>query len=485
MSRYDSFLSLCLAQADLSPLHYRHGAIIVKGGKVIGQGFNCYRPGFDGGALKSGALPSSSLDGLAIAELKQRLNSKPKCKSKLQNQPDESTFTPFESMGCGHNANVALSMHSEMMAIRSALSLSSGIQASQTSARSAKCFQKPCFKLPGDSKKRKARARGLKAYAKAICEEAEAAAGTGNSFAGKPSLQESPFEAGSSQPGGGSRNVKGNENVAANTWKSVNKKSANKKSSDSYQYGHQYEGHYHHKTYYPHKHGSGPPKFSKVKTVKSISTPTPDQQLCSSDDDFINMQKTKSRPTKKVSIPPRPQQILVTKNKSTSKPNLAARTKDSRLNGSDLYVARLGASNKTPLLKPKVRPSVNPPPLSSPPKSEPSSLYDELSFRSRSAAPSSSSSIPKPEAEPRPEIRASRPCYRCVSAMHAVGIKRVFWTTQGGEWEGAKVRDLVDALEVGAEGDGNEGEGVGTGQESKGVFVTKHEVLMLKRMMGL
>lgn len=64
--------------------------------------------------------------------------------------------------------------------------------------------------------------------------------------------------------------------------------------------------------------------------------------------------------------------------------------------------------------------------------------------------------------------------------MHAVGIKRVFWTTQDGLWEGAKVRDLVEALEVGVEGEG----GVGTGQESKGVFVTKHEVLMLKRTMA-
>lgn len=53
---------------------------------------------------------------------------------------------------------------------------------------------------------------------------------------------------------------------------------------------------------------------------------------------------------------------------------------------------------------------------------------------------------------------------RCVSAMHAVGIQRVFWTTtQDGEWEGATVRDMVDAPEVG-------GGRVGTGQESKGGF---------------
>ncbi|KAK0104687.1 hypothetical protein ONS95_004961 [Cadophora gregata] len=69
--------------------------------------------------------------------------------------------------------------------------------------------------------------------------------------------------------------------------------------------------------------------------------------------------------------------------------------------------------------------------------------------------------------------------------MHAVGIKRVFWTTQNGNWEMAKVRDLVDALESGIGADGNsDGDGLGIGQESKGVFVTKHEVLMLKRTMG-
>jgi hypothetical protein len=200
--RNDTYLSLCLAQAELSPLHYRHGSIIVRGGKVIGQGFNCYRRGFDGGALKSGTLPSSSLDGPAIAELKQRLKSKPKpkYKSKLENQQDEGAFTPFGSMGCGHNSNAPLSMHSEMMAIRSALSLSSGTHASQTSARSSKCFQKPCFTLPGDSKKRKLRAKALKAYAQAVCFEAEAAS-TGKAYGGKFSIQKQGFEPGASQPG--------------------------------------------------------------------------------------------------------------------------------------------------------------------------------------------------------------------------------------------------------------------------------------------
>ena len=65
--------------------------------------------------------------------------------------------------------------------------------------------------------------------------------------------------------------------------------------------------------------------------------------------------------------------------------------------------------------------------------------------------------------------------------MHSAGIKRVFWTNAKGEWEGAKVQQLVDALESG-------GVGVGNGNGDKGkvssLFVTKHEVLMLKRRMG-
>ena len=59
--------------------------------------------------------------------------------------------------------------------------------------------------------------------------------------------------------------------------------------------------------------------------------------------------------------------------------------------------------------------------------------------------------------------------------MHSAGIKRVFWTDAKGEWEGAKVQQLVDALET--SGDGDEG-------KVSSLFVTKHEVLMLKRTMG-
>jgi hypothetical protein len=74
--------------------------------------------------------------------------------------------------------------------------------------------------------------------------------------------------------------------------------------------------------------------------------------------------------------------------------------------------------------------------------------------------------------------------------MHAIGIKRVFWTIASGEWEGAKVRDLIDTLEVNGSDDCCGGKGGGRSKDHNetkktlGAFVTKHEVLMLRRVMG-
>jgi hypothetical protein len=63
--------------------------------------------------------------------------------------------------------------------------------------------------------------------------------------------------------------------------------------------------------------------------------------------------------------------------------------------------------------------------------------------------------------------------------MASVGIKRVFWTDASGHWESAKVRDLVDALEnLGLE------KASSASAMLENVFVTKHEVLMIRRMMG-
>ena len=174
------------------------------------------------------------------------------------------------------------------------------------------------------------------------------------------------------------------------------------------------------------------------------------------------------------------------------------RKKHPRLAGADRYVTRLGWNeNNITQPNPKktfMKPSAGDvaPPSSS--KSEPEapslpsspsstctlgntgSLYDEL----RNSAPNNNPPIPeKAPTIPREAINASRPCYSCVSYIYAVGIKRVFWTNDDGEWEGCKVAKCIDALDGEADG-----AGFGGGPMGNGVFVTKHEVLMMRRKMG-
>lgn len=155
----DLYLNLCLEQAALSPLNYRHGCVVVKGGKVIGQGYNDHRPGYDGGSvLKTGAL------------------SKTACPMEVHKpgEPDppmsKNSCRPIESLaalrGGGHHANSRLSMHSEMMAVNSALTSSNTLAASTVS------HLKPCFKLPGDTKRKRAlRRENISAYVQSICLE--------------------------------------------------------------------------------------------------------------------------------------------------------------------------------------------------------------------------------------------------------------------------------------------------------------------------
>jgi hypothetical protein len=168
--------------------------------------------------------------------------------------------------------------------------------------------------------------------------------------------------------------------------------------------------------------------------------------------------------------------------KITRKASVAARTKDLRLKGADLYVARLGSececkhiiSPPLDLLDPSLSANLPKPPAPVATRS----LHDEL-LHSTPSRPPPTIKVTSPPAAP--QVRASHPCYRCVTHMYAVGIKRVFWTNAQGEWDVAKVRDLMDALETSGSGSGDSS---GDGGRNLGVFVTKHEVLMLKRVMG-
>lgn len=169
----------------------------------------------------------------------------------------------------------------------------------------------------------------------------------------------------------------------------------------------------------------------------------------------------------------------------TSKASIATRTKDSRLCGADLYVARLGPSRKQEIVKvdfenTSVSEDAVTDSQSSPRSSSLSgSLHEELScccFRSASPIVANISKDPKAP----PEIRSSRPCYRCITYIHSVGIKRVFWTNDAGGWDNAKVRDLVDGFEGRASGGKTRQEQI----SNMGAFVTKHEVLMMLRSSG-
>lgn len=107
------------------------------------------------------------------------------------------------------------------------------------------------------------------------------------------------------------------------------------------------------------------------------------------------------------------------------------------------------------------------------------SLHDELTYKTAAVAVATDD-VQDEVLSGRSNAAASKPCYRCVNFMHNVGIKRVFWTNDEGEWEGAKIRDLADQLEgIGCQ-DTSESED----ESGSGVYVTKHEVLMLRRLFG-
>lgn len=153
------------------------------------------------------------------------------------------------------------------------------------------------------------------------------------------------------------------------------------------------------------------------------------------------------------------------------------RTRHPRLNGADLYVARFGSRPSSSPTNCCVPPSTASSITATEPKLESGSLHDELLNPHPRTTESPGS--PPPASAKMPSVHESRPCYRCISYMNSVGIRRVFWTNDAGKWEGAKVRDLVDALDNLCFGEpGNDTAAL------KSIFVTKHEVLMLRRTMG-
>jgi deoxycytidylate deaminase len=159
--------------------------------------------------------------------------------------------------------------------------------------------------------------------------------------------------------------------------------------------------------------------------------------------------------------------------------SIRSRTKLPRLHGADLYVARLGwkvqgSSNQSVACCMDGEEGAEEEP---PPHIYTGSLHEELLNPHNHTTSTAKTPINAKEKEP--SVLSSRPCYRCISYMLSAGIKRVFWTTGSGTWESAKVRDLVDALDnLGLE------QPLEAAATLSNIFVTKHEVLMLRRTMG-
>lgn len=166
-----------------------------------------------------------------------------------------------------------------------------------------------------------------------------------------------------------------------------------------------------------------------------------------------------------------------------SAPGVKDRMKHPKLVGADVYVVRLTHPSHPPTSRKASR--RQDPPQDTCVEDDQSdtcstnsvtgSLHDELTCKGKGKGPESPNPVPEDTGNKTRVVTESRPCYRCVSYMHSVGIKRVFWTTSEGEWEGAKIRNLVDQLE-GAMANTDPALGLP-------MFVTKHEVLLMRRLM--
>ncbi|KXT12514.1 hypothetical protein AC579_10356 [Pseudocercospora musae] len=539
----DNYLSACLAEAAKSPLHYRHGAIVVRGGKVIGQGHNDYRPGFNGGALKHGRIAKAgAFDGDAIADLKKKLKGKQKLQPPNQQQQKSSTFTPFEkktSVGGGPSVNQPLSMHSEMMAIYSALNASSTLSSSTFSR------EKPCFKLPR-SDKRKARLRRdvLLAYVIAVFKSAVLKLPHLNQVALNQLLdyhnKEYDNDNKIARQYHTERSTALHEEEKASTVFHNKKQSQNhhhvklnekkkngKKNEKQYLQQHQYQYQY------------GQYKYESARTITGKALPRKHDEVTLNeyeDNDLTtSMTGNDNFSTSSGSAPDRsdkrkkdykssgkmrsanptvdhdasPDQPMLLLTGRAGKHDVIRRQQHSRLRGADVYVTRLGWSGKPKYRPAKVKKSLSTSDSQdtvsnagdssttdidaladstsslsnlsvSSSHSGTGSLHDELVNREPSPSPAAVSAAHEDDCFDSSKIAASRPCYRCITFMHQVGISRVFWTNDAGQWEGGKVAALVAAMDAGMSSNAT-GKG---GPIGNGVFVTKHEVLMLRRMMG-
>ncbi|USP73796.1 putative isomerase YbhE [Curvularia clavata] len=362
----DTYLDHCLTLAENSRLRNKHGAIIVHGGKVIGEGYNAWRAGFDGGGtVKTGHLSVRSSNGQSATASKSKL------KHKLSDPEQSSkTFTPVGKMVDSFE-DMPLSMHSEMMAVDSALSGSKSLAVSS---------RNPRFKTLGNPKQTLQLRQKVQSYVAAA----------------------------SSHP-------------------------------------------------HAQKHHADEKNLSRHKlSNKSLSRTSMTGTGVNADDLSLTASQTKTTSNRSRALPSTTAPITTPKGQTQqSVRDVRNRTREPRLNGADLYVARLGwkscCEDTEPEPEPEQKTESEPAPSSSsfpspPPASQPRSLYDELTNPGgRTPIPADEENPPQKK-ERVPRALASRPCYQCILYMADAGIKRVFWTDAAGKWHKSMVRDLIDEM---------------------------------------
>ncbi|KAL8994626.1 MAG: hypothetical protein Q9169_005448 [Polycauliona sp. 2 TL-2023] len=456
MSRNDTYLSLCLEQASLSSLHYRHGCIIVRGGKIIGKGYNDYRSGFNGGAQSTGKF------GLHGPKQKN-----PQCSG--TKKKSAGSYVAFDSqdhaIGTGGVAKARLAPPS---GCKNRVSNYRVVLNDSLVYSTSKLTPTPSIRPPGTRPVPRWSTVSGRMFNRLDLEPTRPY-NVQHEQAGYYNVEEEE-ERKEKKKIVEKRNYPGNNNVhhhaqinylefqRANAQKALRRLPSDddEKHRRQYLYGTSNVNQYHHHHHSHHQKSTHPQSQQRHKASALVV----------------------------------PQNRIVTKSHQ-----VAERMKDSRLKGADLYVARLGKtiSSKHYDCGCQYEPSTSTarstsssvknddaPPHQDSDKMKPStgSLHDELRFPFPSSKPETNPTA-KPSGklasrEQRLTATHSRPCYRCISYMHSAGIKRVFWTNTKGEWEGGKVRDMVDALE------GPVLVGKGGGVAMGDVYVTKSEVLLLK-----
>ncbi|KAI9729408.1 MAG: hypothetical protein M1835_003629, partial [Candelina submexicana] len=346
------------------------------------------------------------------------------------------------------------------MAIYSALSLSHTLS-SQGSARSAAYFEKPCYSLQNSGKRGKARLRELKNYVTIVCGAPQADKGstsTSKQSEVKLQVQQSLHL---NQVKDREHFKKDVEEDEASLKGNSGEKHRSKKAHE-----HRHDHHYHRPHVLQQQQGQRPHKPSRAPDVltderkktaqRSSKDSAPDPTGFAGRLDSANTRKLERMD--KSAIPATQTLLLPQGRTGHASQKVAERRKDPRLKGADLYVARLGwklsetrskeiretpATEAIKHLSPKAIAISSEPSASLPPV--PRSLHDELSpSTSNALSATNATRQPKSELLTTNCVSASRPCYRCISYMESVGIKRVFWTNENGEWIGGKVRDLTD-----------------------------------------